>query len=322
MGLDPTLYGNIRSQQFQLDPLPTLSRAYHAVLQEERLRAPKEPILDVSDVAAFAMPATAKSSVDWRSLRDKERGERRQLFCTYCDTRGHTVASCYLKLQRFPDWWGDRPRTLADYRRARAAGGRGSVLASGGSVPSSGSGSVSHGAGAVSTAPLSVLEEGSHLDHSVMGESPCATDTGICHEVIPENEPTHTETETDDTISISPEVLGRGHRLKFPNSRLQDYVLGTTQGPSLSPSSPRSPSSPSVERIDRLVYVRSLNSRYIPETGNVIVGRIVERRRTADDALNMRNIFQENDVIAVEVGGVHDNHIAQLQVRSHKHGKV
>ncbi|XP_074297102.1 uncharacterized protein LOC141627780 [Silene latifolia] len=40
MGLDATLYANIRSQQFQLDPLPTLNRAYHAVLREERLRAP------------------------------------------------------------------------------------------------------------------------------------------------------------------------------------------------------------------------------------------------------------------------------------------
>ncbi|XP_074265130.1 uncharacterized protein LOC141587554 [Silene latifolia] len=39
MGLDATLYGNIRSQQFQLDPLPTLNRAYNIVLQEERLRS-------------------------------------------------------------------------------------------------------------------------------------------------------------------------------------------------------------------------------------------------------------------------------------------
>ncbi|XP_074303020.1 uncharacterized protein LOC141637440 [Silene latifolia] len=37
MGLDSTLYGNLRNQQFQLDPLPTLNRGYHAALQAERL---------------------------------------------------------------------------------------------------------------------------------------------------------------------------------------------------------------------------------------------------------------------------------------------
>ncbi|KAH9625025.1 hypothetical protein KSS87_017320 [Heliosperma pusillum] len=59
------------------------------------------------------------------SPTDKERVKRRQLYCTYCDTRGHAITICYQKLQRFPNWWGDRPRTLAGYRRARAACGHG-----------------------------------------------------------------------------------------------------------------------------------------------------------------------------------------------------
>ncbi|XP_074298736.1 uncharacterized protein LOC141629665 [Silene latifolia] len=32
MGLDSTLYGTLRTQQFQLEPLPSLNRGYHAVL--------------------------------------------------------------------------------------------------------------------------------------------------------------------------------------------------------------------------------------------------------------------------------------------------
>ncbi|XP_074314943.1 uncharacterized protein LOC141651119 [Silene latifolia] len=71
MGLDNTLYGNIRSQQLQLDPLPSLSRAYHVVLQEERLRVEIMPA-DVTDVAAFVVPAS-RPSVDWRVQREKER---------------------------------------------------------------------------------------------------------------------------------------------------------------------------------------------------------------------------------------------------------
>ncbi|XP_074299664.1 uncharacterized protein LOC141630814 [Silene latifolia] len=43
------------------------------------------------------------------------------LFCQYCDTRGHEVSTCYIKSQRFPEWWGDRPRTLKELRRAQAA---------------------------------------------------------------------------------------------------------------------------------------------------------------------------------------------------------
>ncbi|XP_074274176.1 exosome complex component RRP4 homolog [Silene latifolia] len=107
-----------------------------------------------------------------------------------------------------------------------------------------------------------------------------------------------------------------------------------------------------VERVDRLVYVRSTKSRYIPETGNVIVGRVVEvaqkvwkvdvnayhegslmlasvtlldgiqRRRNEVDELNMRNIFEENDVISVEVRNVQNNYTAQLQARSDKYGKL
>ncbi|KAF8702734.1 hypothetical protein HU200_032562 [Digitaria exilis] len=54
-----------------------------------------------------------------------------------------------------------------------------------------------------------------------------------------------------------------------------------------------------VERVNKLVYVRTLRARYKPEVGDIIVGRVIERRRTAVDELNMRSIFVENDVICV-----------------------
>ncbi|KAL9232099.1 hypothetical protein vseg_007244 [Gypsophila vaccaria] len=109
MGLDSTLYGNIRSQQFQLDSLPTLSRAYHVVLQEERLRAETTPA-DATDVAAFSISA---SRLDLRAKRYQK------LLCSHCETRGHEVANYFFKTNRFPDWWGERPRNVADYRRYR-----------------------------------------------------------------------------------------------------------------------------------------------------------------------------------------------------------
>ncbi|XP_074306218.1 uncharacterized protein LOC141641459 [Silene latifolia] len=88
MGLDHTLYGNIRSSQFQLDPLPARSRAYNLVLQEEHLRIETQPT--VLEVAIFATP---HATTDWRAIRDKERNEKRGLFCSSCETRGHDAPS-------------------------------------------------------------------------------------------------------------------------------------------------------------------------------------------------------------------------------------
>ncbi|XP_030552436.1 exosome complex component RRP4 homolog [Rhodamnia argentea] len=106
-----------------------------------------------------------------------------------------------------------------------------------------------------------------------------------------------------------------------------------------------------VERVNKLIYVRTLRARYKPEVGDIIVGRVIEvapkrwrldinysqdavlmlssinmpdgiqRRRTAEDELNMRSIFEENDVLCAEVRGFqHDG--LHLQARSQKYGKL
>ncbi|XP_074283885.1 uncharacterized protein LOC141608427 [Silene latifolia] len=77
------------------------------------------------NVTAFAVPPASQSSIDWRVLKDQERGERRQLFCSHCETKGHEITNCIFKTNRFPSGWGERPRTLAEYRRSRTGGCRG-----------------------------------------------------------------------------------------------------------------------------------------------------------------------------------------------------
>ncbi|KAJ4968355.1 hypothetical protein NE237_015056 [Protea cynaroides] len=107
-----------------------------------------------------------------------------------------------------------------------------------------------------------------------------------------------------------------------------------------------------VERVNKLVYVRSLRARYKPEIGDIIVGRVIEiapkrwrleinfsqdavlmlssmnlpdgiqRRRTAVDELNMRSIFEENDVVCAEVRGFQHDGSLHLQARSQKYGKL
>lgn len=86
-----------------------------------------------------------------------------------------------------------------------------------------------------------------------------------------------------------------------------------------------------VQRLNKLVMVRAYKSRYAPEIGDVVVGRVdelqtrrwavdigsrpqsslqlsavdlpggVQRRRTAEDELVMRAVFREGDVLAAEV---------------------
>ncbi|KAK8926338.1 hypothetical protein KSP39_PZI018274 [Platanthera zijinensis] len=107
-----------------------------------------------------------------------------------------------------------------------------------------------------------------------------------------------------------------------------------------------------VERVNKLVYVRTLRARYKPEVGDIIVGRVIEiapkrwrleinfsqdavlmlqsmnlpdgiqRRRTAVDELNMRSIFEENDVVCAEVRGFQHDGSLHLQARSQKYGKL
>ncbi|KAJ9115554.1 hypothetical protein QFC24_006964 [Naganishia onofrii] len=51
-----------------------------------------------------------------------------------------------------------------------------------------------------------------------------------------------------------------------------------------------------VERVNKLVSVKSVKSRYNPEKGDLVVGRITERRKVESDALKMREFLAEGDL--------------------------
>ncbi|XP_074306524.1 uncharacterized protein LOC141641774 [Silene latifolia] len=200
MGLDSSLYGNIRSQQLQLDPLPSLARAYHAVLQEERLRAPSQTVVDAGDVAAFATP-------------------RQPLFCQFCDTRGHEPSACYIKLNRFPDWWGDRPRTLADLRRVRAARrNRGGSGSSAGSRDTSGATAAASGSGSGAAADRVVQ---ANMVSGVSMNSVLTSDrlSGMCFWIIDTGASNHVTGDLSclmdcHTIAARPVGLPNGQRVE------------------------------------------------------------------------------------------------------------
>ncbi|GJR81826.1 exosome complex component RRP4 [Tanacetum coccineum] len=135
-----------------------------------------------------------------------------------------------------------------------------------------------------------------------------------------------------DTIPVNQEMVGHG------TTEIEGEVVATVCGV--------------IERVNKLVYVRTLRARYKPEVGDIIVGRVLEvaqkrwrleinfsqdatlmlssmnlpdgiqRRRTAVDELNMRSIFEEDDVICAEVRDFMRDGSLQLQARSQKYGKL
>ena len=126
----------------------------------------------------------------------------------------------------------------------------------------------------------------------------------------------------------------RGHGTRVVDGRLVATVCGT------------------VERVNKLVSVRPLRTRYVPETGDVVLGRVTDiagkrwkldvggrqdailqlgavhlpggaqRRRNAVDELNMRLLYAENDLVSAEVQSFYADGAVALHTRSLKYGRL
>lgn len=133
---------------------------------------------------------------------------------------------------------------------------------------------------------------------------------------------------TDDPVWM------RGHGTYFLDNMTYSSVAGT------------------VSRVNRLLSVIPLRGRYAPETGDHIVGRIVEvgnrrwkvdigakqyavlmlgsvnlpggilRRKSENDELQMRSFLKEGDLLNAEVQSLFQDGSASLHTRSLKYGKL
>jgi len=139
-------------------------------------------------------------------------------------------------------------------------------------------------------------------------------------------------TSPGETISSSSAVL-RGHGTYVEGEGVIASVTGV------------------ITRVNKLVTVRAVKSRYSPEVGDLVVGRIVEvaqsrwkvdvngrqdavlhlasvnlpggiqRRKLETDELQMRNFFEEGDLLVAEVQAAGGGN-ASLHTRSLKFGKL
>lgn len=126
----------------------------------------------------------------------------------------------------------------------------------------------------------------------------------------------------------------RGHGTRIDSTGLRSTLAGV------------------VERVNKLVAVRALRARYVPEVGDVVVGRVttvrprrwgvdigamseaalllsavtlpggVQRRRTHEDELNMRRFYEEGDLVSAEVQELWNDGSAALHTRSLRYGRL
>ncbi|KAK2465695.1 hypothetical protein APHAL10511_002239 [Amanita phalloides] len=136
-----------------------------------------------------------------------------------------------------------------------------------------------------------------------------------------------------ETLTTSQEFM-RGHGTYTDNDEVIASVAGI------------------VERVNKLVTVRALRTRYNPEIGDLVVGRItevqpkrwkvdangrqdavlmlssvnlpggVQRRKLESDELQMRNFFEESDLLVAEVQAFFSDGAMSLHTRSLKYGKL
>lgn len=107
-----------------------------------------------------------------------------------------------------------------------------------------------------------------------------------------------------------------------------------------------------IERVNKLISVKPGKSRYIGEVGDLVVGRVtavdskrwkvdvcgqkdamlqlssvnlpggVQRMRTYEDQLQMRTLFEENDLVCAEIQNINSDGVLSLHSRSMKYGKL
>ncbi|KAF8489880.1 exosome complex exonuclease rrp4 [Russula emetica] len=139
---------------------------------------------------------------------------------------------------------------------------------------------------------------------------------------------------TPGEFITSARAFMRGHGTYVDNGEVVASVAGT------------------IERVNKLVTVRALRTRYNPEVGDLVIGRItevqprrwkvdanarqdavlmlssvnlpggVQRRKLESDELQMRTFFEEGDLLVAEVQAFFADGAMSLHTRSLKYGKL
>ncbi|KAF5362122.1 hypothetical protein D9756_002647 [Leucocoprinus leucothites] len=169
------------------------------------------------------------------------------------------------------------------------------------------------------------------------------------------NQPHHPHNVSEDVYMDLDEGHNQpdGSRPTWPGEVLtssQDYMRG--HGTYVDDEEVIASVAGTIERVNKLVTVRAIRSRYNAEVGDLVVGRItevqprrwkvdangrqdavlmlssvnlpggVQRRKLESDELQMRNFFEEGDLLVAEVQGFFSDGAMSLHTRSLRYGKL
>ncbi|XP_073027729.1 uncharacterized protein [Primulina eburnea] len=110
MGLNDS-FAHVRSQVLLLDPLPSISRIFASVIQEERQRAigAQSNINNPTNDLAFSFKGEQHQSQYNNKPRNKF--QKGRPYCTSCNAPGHTVETCY-KIHGYPPGYKNRSKSV------------------------------------------------------------------------------------------------------------------------------------------------------------------------------------------------------------------
>ncbi|PKI82690.1 Exosome complex component rrp4 [Malassezia vespertilionis] len=169
-----------------------------------------------------------------------------------------------------------------------------------------------------------------------MSSASAAREARIADEIIDQGQDTDALVAMPGQAVANSALYMRGHGCYLDASR--DEIVSLLIG--------------SVDRVNKLISVRPVRTRYRPEVGDLVIGRItevqskrwkvdigsktdaslqlssinlpggVQRKKLESDELQMRLFFQEGDLLVAEVQGVFQDGSVGLHTRSLRYGKL
>ncbi|XP_022852745.1 uncharacterized protein LOC111374322 [Olea europaea var. sylvestris] len=115
MGLNEK-YNTVRSQILNTDPLPSLSRTYALVTQEERQQYVTTSRLPAVEAVAFSTSNTNRNHASRRSSNNCDLSKQ---FCEYCKKTRHTKDNCF-ELHGYLEWW-DKEKSSSKIKTANSS---------------------------------------------------------------------------------------------------------------------------------------------------------------------------------------------------------
>ncbi|KAJ4768963.1 Retroelement pol polyprotein-like [Rhynchospora pubera] len=115
MGLDDSVFGNVRTHILGMDPLPSLSKVYSMVVQEERHRSVVRGRDDKQEAVGFSV------RINKPEVTQQKGGSNEKVVCTHCSKPGHDVTRCF-EIIGYPEGWGRGGRGVCGGRGGRSRG--------------------------------------------------------------------------------------------------------------------------------------------------------------------------------------------------------